>query len=106
LRGFLVEIKRAGSIQWIQRSAIPGARCNENLIGIGRLSGSDAGDVTVGREWEECMMRGIKEGLIGFVDVEHDAAGEDGVDHTRQPTTRELGIFLHAKLPWGGLTRK
>jgi len=29
------------------------------------------------------MMRGIKEGLIGFVNVEHDAAGEDGVDHTR-----------------------
>ena len=34
-------------------------------------------------------MRGINESLIGLVDVEDDAAGEDGVDHTGQPATGE-----------------
>jgi hypothetical protein len=48
---------------------------------------------------------GIKDSLIGFVDMEDDAAGEDGVDHARQPEILELRNYLHASVI-GGRTMK
>jgi len=50
-------------------------------------------------------MWGIEQSVIGFVNVEDDTAGEDGVDHAGQPETREWVRLFNANVAmWHGTT--